>query len=837
MVQTNHPLFPGVPPTQLSESVMLAPVPSPYADPAYMQNARQNNGLIINGAPADLSTSSFGSTYPIQPSLPADDKRKVDVESRKKLFRILASIGVIVVIIAAIVVIIGLTGAFNNAASKSDNYNNSLSLTYSSSPFPSSSDLDAVSPSLPTSSTRLSLTTSARTTQIGVTNTITLTSTVLVSTPPPEVPFSIKHVASGRCINPVDGSANPANNAVAVLTDNCGANSKFTLTSGGSLRHSSGKCFHPLGGSANPPDNTEIVFYDVCDEARLQFTFTGTKLRHVPSGKCIHPLGGSANPTSGTHLVFYGVCDVGILDYNKSFSDKILNGSTSVQSLAEIGCETRKHTKYKTEKIVWFKTPSKKKFKRLCFEHQRNKYLALNHQTTEETPLNQTSTLQKAFILWTLALVLKGFGRTSSRASKIKEKVAQHSQEILGSEIKSWYVKTSPMWFNKSQQYIEVVAERFAEMSEFSEMLRAYNKEISGLKTHLSIILVSGEKNMLANDQNTINAFIEELKEVIELSNLACEISNQNNDEISPVVTFFPPTLLAVNSILSQTEELTQDDIKKSLMLLRKPIERALGYRCYIRQISQSLSSTYNEKFKEIGISLKKWTEFIKSNAMDGNSMTLKTSASLMIRWTHLRIPEYGEIVNKISGDLLLFQFGTTDVRTIFRERFNKAKNKLCKGKQELDISPSHSQTIVLKIGKTMHLIKLKKDDLLFVMGILEKKEFKSVDDINSLKQTFVEQVEISKKDRKVKDLDSDSNQQMEDSPQETILVADEEKAILRLEGELSQEKATRIDTFLKAKNKIEEERDELRVENEKLRRRIEMLIASMQPKDHGGDL
>ncbi|KAJ3124690.1 hypothetical protein HK098_000929 [Nowakowskiella sp. JEL0407] len=1003
----------------MRDEAMLDPAPPSYPDLTHPPHSPTKNSLGLHPT-AERSTSSFGSTHPIQPIHPGDEIRKYEFERRrKKIFRISASIAVFVVLIGGIIIIIGLTGSFNNPTSK-DQYYNSLRITYTTSPFPSSKDSDASSPTIPVSSSPAVIAIPAQTSlaQPPAASTAILTSTqtaTVSGTPVSEIGFSIKHVASGRCINPVNGSANPTNDDFAVLADNCGANSKFTFTAAGSLRHSSGKCLHPFRGSANPTDNTEIVFFDGCDEPRLQFTLAGAKLKHVMSGKCVHPLGGSPNPASGTHL------------------------------------------------------------------HSPKQLLA-------KVP------------------VFKQLSRSSSRASSFKERVAQHSQEILGSDTKNWHVKTKPRWFNKSQQSIEVVAERIAAISEFSEMEQAYNKELNGLKSHLSNILGAGEKTMPASDQITIVEFIQKLNEVIEVSDLACEISNKDNDEksvslcktldCSHIYSSYAASFPAVNSILSQSEELLEGDIKKSLTLLRKPIERSLWYRFYIRQISQLLSSTDSEQIKQIGFTLKKWTEFIKSSAMDGkfddfenvckfedtmdttkvkmsennkdtkfvrtyltrpnecfkNSKTLVLfSAASQINWnmtlqrkkkTHPRrqlvilrdsllvlkekantkpgeqpfelmfppfpleeinanvydgntkFPNTVEIVNKKSRDLLLFQFGTTDARKTFHERFNKAKNELLQvmqvmqGKQELEFSPSHSTTSLSKeilpiesssivfdlpcrlyklisnewsdfglcqfrltrtnshsildvrmkgvhrvlltvaiqhakivqendkhiriyslFGKTNHLIKMKKPDLVQVMETLNelsKSQINGSQSVDEIEPCQEEEVAVApagtEESKDVEELKKGENNKMTGSPQQSILsVAEEGRGIsqtdsaktecarapsfseiiqlfeqksnssstvrrnsitfdtesttndkdtiiqlrdqlmlaqkenAKLRDEIVKLKAsnnvrlTRMDTFLEMQKEFEEERDLMKVENEKLKRQVEMLLAMVQ--------
>lgn len=131
----------------------------------------------------------------------------------------------------------------------------------------------------------------------------------IIIAPPPPTEFAIRH-ASGKCLHPLGGLANPNNSTPVIFHEGCDEDRvKFTLTPGGSLKHkTSGKCLHPISGSANPTDNTSLVFYEGCDEDRLRFEFSNDgSLRHS-SGKCIHPRGGSATPGNNTPAVFYNEC-------------------------------------------------------------------------------------------------------------------------------------------------------------------------------------------------------------------------------------------------------------------------------------------------------------------------------------------------------------------------------------------------------------------------------------------------------------------------------------------------------------------------------------------------
>ncbi|WP_437302666.1 hypothetical protein [Sorangium sp. So ce388] len=84
----------------------------------------------------------------------------------------------------------------------------------------------------------------------------------------------LKHVPSGLCVHPDQGTA--YNNVGLILNGYCGPEVRlsFDVTSGGSLQNSeTGRCVHPQGGSATPAEGTNLIFHDGCDEARLRFDF------------------------------------------------------------------------------------------------------------------------------------------------------------------------------------------------------------------------------------------------------------------------------------------------------------------------------------------------------------------------------------------------------------------------------------------------------------------------------------------------------------------------------------------------------------------------------------
>ncbi|WP_437685300.1 hypothetical protein [Sorangium sp. So ce176] len=84
----------------------------------------------------------------------------------------------------------------------------------------------------------------------------------------------LKHVPSGMCVHPNQGTA--YNNVGLILNGYCGPEARlsFDVTSGGSLQNAeTGRCVHPQGGSATPAEGTDLIFHDGCDEARLRFDF------------------------------------------------------------------------------------------------------------------------------------------------------------------------------------------------------------------------------------------------------------------------------------------------------------------------------------------------------------------------------------------------------------------------------------------------------------------------------------------------------------------------------------------------------------------------------------
>ena len=64
--------------------------------------------------------------------------------------------------------------------------------------------------------------------------------------------------------------------AAIYLSDDCDSNnSRFVQTDQFSVRHiATGKCIHPYWGALDPAVGTKLVIFRGCDEKRLQFKFT-----------------------------------------------------------------------------------------------------------------------------------------------------------------------------------------------------------------------------------------------------------------------------------------------------------------------------------------------------------------------------------------------------------------------------------------------------------------------------------------------------------------------------------------------------------------------------------
>ena len=79
------------------------------------------------------------------------------------------------------------------------------------------------------------------------------------------------HIPSGKCPAPIAA----VNNGVIKLQSACNsANAWFQHTPSKTIRHMrTGKCIQPYLGSYSPTIGTKLVISDGCNEARLQFDF------------------------------------------------------------------------------------------------------------------------------------------------------------------------------------------------------------------------------------------------------------------------------------------------------------------------------------------------------------------------------------------------------------------------------------------------------------------------------------------------------------------------------------------------------------------------------------
>lgn len=130
--------------------------------------------------------------------------------------------------------------------------------------------------------------------------------------------YKIVQATSGKCFSTQGGSSTPAYNTPIVLSDICNTGaSSFRMLATGMLKHiPSGSCIHPNQGTAY--NNTNLILYPSCDaEPRLTFNVTsGGSLRNTETGRCVHPQGGSPYPAEGTAAIFWDGCDEERLRFN-----------------------------------------------------------------------------------------------------------------------------------------------------------------------------------------------------------------------------------------------------------------------------------------------------------------------------------------------------------------------------------------------------------------------------------------------------------------------------------------------------------------------------------------
>lgn len=130
--------------------------------------------------------------------------------------------------------------------------------------------------------------------------------------------YKIVQHTSGKCFTTEGGAATPADGTPLVLSDSCSTlASSFRRLASGLLKHvPSGLCVHPDQGTANNGVNL-ILFRSCAPEARLSFNVTsGGSLQNGQTGRCVRPAGGSATPAEGTNLVFHDGCDEERLRFN-----------------------------------------------------------------------------------------------------------------------------------------------------------------------------------------------------------------------------------------------------------------------------------------------------------------------------------------------------------------------------------------------------------------------------------------------------------------------------------------------------------------------------------------
>ncbi len=130
--------------------------------------------------------------------------------------------------------------------------------------------------------------------------------------------YKVVQATSGKCFAAPGNQVDPANNVSLILTSQCDSMAtSFVLESNGMLKHmASGKCVHPHQGTAGI--GVTLVFFGSCaPEARLLFQRTPFgSLKHIQTGLCVHPQGGSPTPSDGTPLVFWNSCDEARLKFD-----------------------------------------------------------------------------------------------------------------------------------------------------------------------------------------------------------------------------------------------------------------------------------------------------------------------------------------------------------------------------------------------------------------------------------------------------------------------------------------------------------------------------------------
>jgi len=129
----------------------------------------------------------------------------------------------------------------------------------------------------------------------------------------------------GKCIHPLDGSANPTPGTRIVIHPGCRSERLyFCATSEGEteFKHkTSGLCIQPNSGSYSPADDERLVL-KWCGHAAAKFRFTaGGSIQHVGSGRCWHPLDGLEYPHDDTEVVLHRGCNENRLKFILNYTD------------------------------------------------------------------------------------------------------------------------------------------------------------------------------------------------------------------------------------------------------------------------------------------------------------------------------------------------------------------------------------------------------------------------------------------------------------------------------------------------------------------------------------
>lgn len=128
--------------------------------------------------------------------------------------------------------------------------------------------------------------------------------------------FLIQHRASGKCLVPYGGAADPADHTAIVYSDDCttqrGPAIQYKMSPSGQISQvSSGKCLMPATATDSPADYTVLTLRSNCIDNQSMMRFKilpNGQIQHVSSGKCFLPAGGNNNPANDTSVVLYNNC-------------------------------------------------------------------------------------------------------------------------------------------------------------------------------------------------------------------------------------------------------------------------------------------------------------------------------------------------------------------------------------------------------------------------------------------------------------------------------------------------------------------------------------------------